>query len=69
MVGVLPAVPAHDLHNEGSLMGVGRADDGVDGLDDPVQSRVRTDGHVCATEIIVNGSYLQKGKRQINHKR
>lgn len=30
--------------------------DGVHHLDDPVQRRVSSDGHVGATEIVVNGA-------------
>lgn len=56
----IPAVSAHDLHDEGALVRVGGADDGVDGLDDAVQRRVRADRHVRAAEVIVYGSYLHK---------
>ena len=34
----------------------GRRSDGVDGFDDPVQGRVRSDGHVRAAEVVVDGS-------------
>lgn len=50
----------HDLHDEGALMGVGCTGDGIDCLDDAMQCRVRADGHVSATEIVVYGANLQK---------
>jgi len=34
----------------------GRWNDGVDGLDDAVKGRVRSDGHVGAAEVVVDGS-------------
>lgn len=30
--------------------------DGIHHLDDPVQCRVGADGHVCATEVVVDGA-------------
>lgn len=52
----LPTVSAHHLHDKCSLMRVGSTDDGIDRLDDPVQSRIRTDGHVRSAEIVINGT-------------
>lgn len=75
----LPAVPAHHLQHEGSLVTeepaktvrseqrikcsqggsdspLGRRHDGIDHLDDPVQGRVRPDGHVSPAEVIVDGA-------------
>lgn len=52
----LPAVSAHDLHDEGALMRVGCADDGVNRLDDAVESGISADGHVRAAEVVVDGS-------------
>ena len=54
--GEVPAVSAHDLHDERPAVGVRRRDDGVDGGDDPVQRRVRSDGHVGAAEVVVDGA-------------
>lgn len=48
----------HDLHNEGALMRVSSAGDGIDSLDNTMQSRVRTNGHVRAAEIVIDGSHL-----------
>lgn len=45
---------AHDLHDKRTLMRVRRTDDGIDGLDDPVQGRIRSDGHVRTAEIVIN---------------
>jgi hypothetical protein len=50
-------MPPHNFHDEGALMRIGRTDDCVAGLYDPVQSTVRPDGHICATEIIVDGAH------------
>lgn len=55
----------HDLHDEGALMRVGCAHDGINRLDDPVQGRVRSDGHVRATEIVVDGADLRRDSRII----
>lgn len=56
--GHLPAMPAHHLHDEGALMRIGGAHDRVDRLDDPVQGRVRADGHVGAAEVVIDGADL-----------
>jgi len=48
----------HDLHDEGALMRVGGTGNGVDGLDDAVQGRIRADGHVRATKIVVDRAHL-----------
>lgn len=48
----------HDLHNKGALMRVRSAGDGIDSLDNTMQSRIRTNGHVRAAEIVVDGSHL-----------
>lgn len=50
----------HDLHNKGTLMRVRRAGDGIDGLDNTMQGCIRTNGHVRATEIVIDGSHLDK---------
>ncbi len=44
-------MPSHDLHDERPLMGGGRRNDAVHGLNDPVQSGVSPDRHVRAAEI------------------
>lgn len=49
----------HDLHNEGTLMRVRSAGDGIDSLDNTMQSRIRTNGHVRATEIVIDGAHLR----------
>jgi len=54
----LPAMTTHDLHDEGALMRVGGTGNGVDGLDDAVQGRIRADGHVRATKIVVDRAHL-----------
>lgn len=51
----LPAMSAHNLHDECALMRIGRADDRIDCLDDPMQCRIGADGHVRSAEVIVNG--------------
>lgn len=56
----------HDLHNEGALMGVGRAGNGVDRLDNAMQCGVRADGHVRAAEVVVNRPHLQPTNNGIN---
>ena len=50
-------MPAHDLHDEGPLVGGGGWDDGVDGLDDPVEGRVGPDGHVGPAEVVVDRAH------------
>ena len=50
----LPTVTTHHLHDEGTLVRVRRTDDRVDRLDDTVQRRIRTDGHVRAAEIVID---------------
>lgn len=50
----------HDLHNKGTLMRVRRAGDGIDSLDNTMQGCIRTNGHVRATEIVIDGSHLDK---------
>lgn len=45
---------AHHLHDECTLMRVRRTNDGINGLDDPMQSRICADGHVRATKIVIN---------------
>lgn len=50
---------AHDLHDEGALVGVGSAHDSIDSFDDPVQGRVRSDRHVGAAEIVIDRAHLQ----------
>ena len=52
--GEIAAVPAHHLDDEAALMAGGRAGDGVDGLDDPVQRGIRTDRHVSADHVVVD---------------
>lgn len=49
----------HDLHDESALVRVSRAGYSIDCLDDPVERWVRTNGHVCSTEVVVNGTDLQ----------
>lgn len=49
----------HDLHNEGALMRVRSAGDGIDSLDNTMQSRIRTNGHIRATEIVIDGAHLR----------
>lgn len=49
-----PAVTAHHLHDECALMRIRRTNDGIDGLDDAMQRRVRADGHVRAAKIVVD---------------
>lgn len=39
-------------------MGVGSAGNGIDSLNNPVQSRIRSDGHVRAAEIIIDWAHL-----------
>ncbi|MPC14052.1 hypothetical protein E2C01_006804 [Portunus trituberculatus] len=51
-----PAVAPHDLQNEAALVGVGGGGNGIHSLDDAVQCRVSADGHVGATEVVVNGA-------------
>ena len=48
------AVPAHDLHDEGSLVRVRGRDDAIDGLHDATESGVGPDGHVRSTEVVVD---------------
>lgn len=50
----LPAMSAHDLHDESSLMGHSGTGDSVDTFDNPMQGRIRTDSHVGAAEVIVD---------------
>lgn len=45
---------AHDLHDKCALMWVRRADNGIDGFNNAMQFRIGADGHVCATEIIID---------------
>lgn len=52
-----PTVASHDLKNEAALMGVGSSSDGVHGLDDAVEGGVSANGHVGATEVIVDGAH------------
>merc|ERR1719422_2153919 len=47
----------HNLHDERPLMRQGRGFDGVHSLNDPVEGRVRPNGHVRPTEVVVNGSH------------
>lgn len=51
----------HYLHHsrtvEGDVTPLCRCSDGVHHLHDSVQSRVGTDGHVSATEVIVDGTH------------
>ena len=54
----LPTMTTHNLHNEGALMRIGSADNGINGLNDAMQGGIRANGHVSATEIIVNGANL-----------
>ena len=54
--GQVTAVPAHDLHDECPLMRRGCWDDTIDGIDDSVKSRISSDGHVRAAEIVVDRS-------------
>ena len=49
-------MPSHHLHDEGSLVGAGSRYDVIHCLNDSVESRVSTDGHVRSTEVVVNGS-------------
>jgi len=52
-------VTTHNLHNKGTLMRVRRTGDGIDSLNNPVKSRISADGHVRATEIVINGTHLE----------
>lgn len=49
----------HDLHDEGALMRIGSASNGIDGLNDAMQGRIRANGHVRATEIVINRTHLK----------
>lgn len=48
---------SHDLKDKAALVGVGGGSDGVHGLDDAVEGRVSADGHVGATEVVVDGAH------------
>lgn len=50
----LPTMSAHHLHNECTLMRVSGRDNGIDSLDDTMQCRISADGHVGATEIVID---------------
>lgn len=60
IVFYIPTMSTHDLHNKSPLMGVSSAHNGINGFDNPMQSRVSTNSHVCTTEIIINGTNLKK---------
>ena len=47
---------AHDFNYEAALMTSSGARDGINGVDDPVQSRISSDRHVGANHIVVDGS-------------
>lgn len=47
---------AHHLHDEGALMRIRRAHDGINSLDNSMQRRIGTDSHVSTAKIIVNRS-------------
>ncbi len=47
---------SHDFDDEVAVLEGGGAGDGVDGLDDALQSGVGSDGHVGADEVVVDGS-------------
>jgi hypothetical protein len=49
-------VAAHDLDDEGALVGGGGGGELVDGVDDAVQRRVRADGHVGADHVVIDGA-------------
>ena len=53
-VDKLPAVPAHDLKNETTLMRVRGCEYAVDGLEDAMQCRVGADGHVGPAEVVID---------------
>ena len=55
--GQVAAVAAHDLHDEGALVGGGRRGDVVDGLQDAVEGRVGADGHVGAHQVVVDAAH------------
>lgn len=50
----ITTMSTHDLHDKASLMTGSRCHNGIDSLDDPMQSRIGTDGHVGAAKVIVN---------------
>lgn len=60
IVFYIPTMSTHDLHNKSPLMGVSSAHNGINGFNNPMQSRVSTNSHVCTTEIIINGTDLKK---------
>lgn len=47
--------PARPLAPPG--LPLGRGHDGIDDFDDPVQGRVRADGHVRPAEVVVDGAH------------
>ena len=54
--GEIAAVSPHDLNDESALVAGGGARQGIDGLSDPVQCGVGTDGHIGAVKVVVDGS-------------
>ena len=54
--GQIAAAAAHHLDDEGALMARRSALDGIDGLDDAVQSSVGADRHVGADHVVVDGT-------------
>lgn len=50
-------MPAHDFQDETALVGVGGRGNGINSLNDPVESWISADSHVRATEVIVNGAH------------
>lgn len=53
----IAAMSTHDLHDEASLMTRRRGHDGIDSLDDAVQSRVGANGHVRAAKVVVDRAH------------
>lgn len=52
----LPTMTAHDFHDKCTLMWVCCAYDGINGFDNTMQCRISADGHVGATEIVIDRS-------------
>ena len=55
--GQVATMAAHDLDDKGPLMAGCGAGDGIDGLCDPMQGSVGTDGHVGAEHVIVDRAH------------
>lgn len=52
--GQIATVAAHHLDHECTLVAGGRAANGVNGLDDPVQRCIGADGHVGANHVVID---------------